>query len=35
MADSVLNKMNQKQQWEDEMINRYEKERELYQRNME
>ena len=28
MADSVLNKMNQKQQWEDEMIARYEKERE-------
>ena len=35
MADSVINKMNQKQQWEDEMIARYEKEREAYQRNME
>jgi len=35
MADNVLNKMNQKQQWEDEMIARYEKERESYQRNME
>ena len=35
MADSVINKMNQKQQWEDEMIARYEKERESYQRNME
>jgi len=35
MADSVINKMNQKQQWEDEMIARYEKEREQYQRNME
>ena len=35
MADSVINKMNAKQQWEDEMIARYEKEREQYQRNME
>ena len=35
MADSVINKMNAKQQWEDEMIARYEKEREVYQRNME
>ena len=35
MADSVINKMNQKQHWEDEMIARYEKEREQYQRNME
>lgn len=35
MADSVINKMNQKQNWEDEMIARYEKEKEQYQRNME
>lgn len=28
MADNVINKMNAKQQWEDEMISRYEKERE-------
>lgn len=35
MADNVLHKMNEKQQWEDEMIARYEKEKEQYQRGME
>jgi hypothetical protein len=35
MADSVINKMNEKQKWEDDMITRYEKEREVYQRGME
>lgn len=35
MADNVLNKMNQRQKWEEEMLARYENEREMYQRQME
>ena len=35
MADNVLNKMNQRQKWEEEMLTRYENEREMYQRQME
>ena len=35
MADSVLNKMNQKQKFEEDMLARYENEREMYQRQME
>ena len=35
MADNVLNKMNQKQKWEEEMLARYENEREMHQRLME
>lgn len=32
MADNVLQKMEKKQQFEDDMLNRYENEREMRQR---
>jgi len=32
MADNVLQKMEKKQQYEDDMLNRYENEREMRQR---
>lgn len=35
MADNVLNKMDQKQQFEDQMLARYENEREMRHRQME
>ena len=35
MADNVLTKMNQRQKYEEEMLARYENEREMYQRQME
>lgn len=35
MADNVLNKMSKKQAWEEEMLARYENEREMHQRLME